>query len=280
MTHIISDSSTLYSIKEADKKGLSIVPLNITIDNKSYKDYEEITSLELLNMIKEHKIPKTSQPSLGEKIDLYNKYCENEEVIDITMASGLSGTYQTALIAKNSCNHSEKVTVIDSFTLCGPHRAIVNKALEMAKLNKSTNEIVEYIEQVKRKEISFLIPTNFEFLVRGGRVNGVSGILGGLLKLMPIMKKEKEGKGLDKFSICRTSLKAGHVIVEEMKKEGVDSSYTFFVTHADNNELAQKMINKLKAEFEGATIETYPLSPSFITQGGPGCVAVQAIKLD
>ncbi len=279
MTHIISDSSTLYPIEEANKIGLSIVPLNITIDNKSYKDYEEITSIELLNLIKEHKVPKTSQPSLGEKIEIYNKYSENDDVIDITMASGLSGTYQTALIAKNSCNQPERVTVIDSFTLCGPHRALVNKALEMAKDNKSKDEIVQYIEQVKRNEISFLIPTNFEFLVRGGRANGVSGILGGLLKLMPIMKKGKEGKGLDKFSICRTALKASNVIVEEMKKEGVDSSYTFFVTDADNNDLAQKMINKIRAEFEGATIERYPLSPSFITQGGPGCVAVQAIKI-
>ncbi len=279
MVHIISDSSTLYSIKEANEIGLSIVPLNITIDNKSYKDYEEISSYELLNMIKEHKIPKTSQPSLGEKIELYNKYCEKDKVIDIAMSSGLSGTYQTALIAKNSCTNPDNVTVIDSFTLCGPHRELVNKALEMAKEGKNSDEIIKYIENAKRNEISFLIPTNFEFLVRGGRVNGVSAILGGLLKLMPIMKKADEGKGLDKFSICRTSSKVGHVIVEEMKKEGIDSSYIFYVTHADNENLANKLKTILESEFVGATIKVYPLSPSFITQGGPGCVAVQAIKI-
>ena len=72
MIHIISDSSTLYSIESAKKKGLSIVPLNISVDSQTYRDFEDITSTQLLTMIEEHKVPKTSQPSLGEKIDLYN----------------------------------------------------------------------------------------------------------------------------------------------------------------------------------------------------------------
>ena len=83
MIHIISDSSTLYSIESAKKKGLSIVPLNISVDSQTYRDFEDITSTQLLTMIEEHKIPKTSQPSLGEKIDLYNKLSKDgDEVID------------------------------------------------------------------------------------------------------------------------------------------------------------------------------------------------------
>jgi len=106
MIHIISDSSTLYSIESAKKKGLSIVPLNISVDSQTYRDFEDITSTQLLTMIEEHKIPKTSQPSLGEKIDLYNKLSKDgDEVIDIAMASGLSGTYQTAMMAKDSCDN-------------------------------------------------------------------------------------------------------------------------------------------------------------------------------
>ena len=106
MIHIISDSSTLYSIESAKKKGLSIVPLNISVDSQTYRDFEDITSTQLLTMIEDHKIPKTSQPSLGEKIDLYNELSKDgDEVIDIAMASGLSGTYQTAMMAKNSCDH-------------------------------------------------------------------------------------------------------------------------------------------------------------------------------
>ena len=104
MIKIVADSSTLYTRAEAEKIGLHSVPLNVTIDNKSYQDLEDITSDELIQMINEHKIPRTSQPSLGEKIDIYNELLsEGNEVIDITMAAGLSGTYHTALMAKDQC---------------------------------------------------------------------------------------------------------------------------------------------------------------------------------
>lgn len=278
MISIVSDSSTLYSVEEGKKIGLSIVPLNITVNDKSYRDFEDITDRELLQMIQENKIPRTSQPSLGEKVDIYNTLSQKGEVIDITMASGLSGTYQTALLAKNACDDPDKIHVIDSLTLCGPHRYLVNLALEMAAGNHTVSEIIDCIEEKKKHEISFLIPIDFEFLVRGGRLNGMAGVLGGLLKLMAVMKKGENGKGLDKFSVCRTSLKVAHDIIEEMKREGVDSTYEFFITHADNLKLAKKLKEKLLDTFPEAIIHVYPLSPSFITQGGPGCVAVQAIQ--
>lgn len=255
------------------------MPLNITVDDQSYKDFEDITDHQLLKMIEEKKVPRTSQPSLGEKIDIYNELLKKSEVIDITMASGLSGTYQTALLAKNACDDPERVTVIDSMTLCGPHRALVDLALEMSAMGKSAAEITQQIENMKRHEISFLIPIDFEFLVRGGRLNGMAGVLGGLLKLMAVMKKGEEGRGLDKFAVCRTTRKVGHDITEEMKREGIDNSYTFYISHAANELLALKMKEKIAEEFPDATIHIYPLSPSFITQGGPGCVAIQAIKL-
>lgn len=278
MISIVSDTSTLYSIEEGKQIGLSIAPLNITIDDTSYRDYEDIDEHKLYAFIDEHKIPRTSQPALGEKIDFYNTLSEKGDVIDITMAAGLSGTYQSALLAKQQCNHPEKIHVIDSMTLCGPHRHLVDTALQMAASHKTVDEILEYIEQTRRQEVSYLIPIDFEFLVRGGRLNGMAGVLGGLLKLMAVMKKGEEGKGLDKFSVCRTARKVGNDIVEDMIKEGVDNSYVFFVSHAGNESLASKMKAKLIESFPEATVHIYPLSPSFITQGGPGCVAVQAIK--
>ena len=267
MIHIISDSSTLYSIESAKKKGLSIVPLNITVDSQTYRDFEDITSTQLLTMIEEHKIPKTSQPSLGEKIDLYNELTKDgDEVIDIAMASGLSGTYQTAMIAKNSCDNPDLVHVVDSQTLCGPHRLMVDTALEM-------------IVQSRMQEESYLVPVDFQFLVRGGRIKGLAATLGGALKLIPILKKGDDGMGLDKFGVSRTYKKAVNMVVEDFKNNGFDLNYTFYISHAFNEELAMMFEKKINETFEGAKVVIYPLSPAFITQGGPGCVAVQAIKM-
>lgn len=279
MIHIISDSSTLYSVEQGKEKGIFIVPLNITVEDKSYRDFEDITSTQLLTMIEEHKIPRTSQPSLGEKIDLYNQLGKEAQIIDITMASGLSGTYQTAMMAKESCEHPENVHVIDSQTLCGPHRLMVETALEMAKTGSSAKDIVKMIVASRMQEISFLVPVDFQFLVRGGRIRGMAATLGGALKLIPILKKGKKGVGLDKFGVSRTYKKAVKMIVEDLKKEGIDSKYTFYITHAFNEELALLFEKQIKENFVQAKVRMYPLSPSFITQGGPGCVAVQAIKM-
>ncbi len=279
MIKIVTDSSTLYSVKEAEQIGLYSVPLNISIDSKSYQDLEEITDEDLYHMIDEHKIPRTSQPSLGEKIDLYNKLSEENEVIDITMASGLSGTYQTALIAQSSCNHPDKVYVIDSMTLCGPHRHLVDTALEMASKGFSVNDILHMVEESRKTDVSYLLPVDFNYLVRGGRIKGVAAKIGGLLKIIPVLKKGENGVGLEKHSISKTLKRAINSVIDDLKECNVDNSYYFYVTHAKNSELANTFVEKIKDTFNAEHIFVYPLSPSFITQGGPGCVAVQAIKI-
>ncbi len=279
MVTIISDSSTLYSVSGGKEKGVHIVPLNITIGNSSYRDFEDITSTQLLKRIENHEIPRTSQPSLGEKIELYNAFAKDGEVIDITMASGLSGTYDTALMAKESCDYSENVHVIDSMTLCGPHRLIVDTALEMAKNGLSAKEIVRMIVKSRLNEVSYLVPVDFQFLVRGGRIRGVAATLGGALKLIPILKKGKDGCGLDKLSVGRTHKKVIDVIIADLIKSGANSNYTFYISHAFNEALALRFEKQIKMTFENAKVIIYPLSPSFITQGGPGCVAIQAIQI-
>lgn len=280
MIKIVADSSTLYTRTEAEIIGLHSVPLNVSIDNKSYQDLEDITSDELIQIINEHKIPRTSQPSLGEKIDIYNELLsDGNEVIDITMAAGLSGTYHTALMAKDQCIDSNRVHVIDSMTLCGPHRYLVDTALEMVKNGSTVQEILAMIEKARQTDISFLLPVDFDFLVRGGRIRGVAAKIGGLLKIIPVLIKGEEGNGLNKFSISRTLKKAVDSVVTELKERNIDSTYHIYVTHAKNNDLANRFVEKIKEKIENANITVYPLSPSFITQGGPGCVAIQAIKI-
>ena len=74
MVRIISDSSTLYSIEEGRKNGIDIVPLSVTIDGNTYKENEEIDSEKFVQIIKKGNLPVSSQPAVGEVIELYNKY--------------------------------------------------------------------------------------------------------------------------------------------------------------------------------------------------------------
>ena len=170
MVKIVTDSSTLYSSEQGREKGINVVSLHVSVGGKSYKDLDELTGMGLIELINEGLIPQSSQPSIGEKIETYNKLAKDDEVIDITMAGGLSGTYNSALTAKETCDYPSKVHVIDSYTLCGPHRLIVDTAKKMADEGKSVDDILKMVEFARDHEHSYLVPIDFDFLERGGRV--------------------------------------------------------------------------------------------------------------
>lgn len=145
MVKIISDTCTLYDPEKAKAIGLDVTPLYVNVNDKSYREYVDITSDELLKMIEEGAIPQSSQPSIGEKVKMYEEY--DGEIIDITIAQGLSGTYDSALIAKESVSDPGRITVINSMTLCGPQKALVDEALKMARDGRSKDEIVTMLDE-------------------------------------------------------------------------------------------------------------------------------------
>lgn len=279
MVKIISDSSTLYSQEEAKNLGLHLCNLSVIVDGKSYKEFEELSSEELIEKINAGSIPSTSQPAVGEKMDLYEELGKDHEVIDISMAAGLSGTYDSALMAREGCDYKDNITVFNTRTLCGPHREMVDKALQMASAGKTRAEIVTMLEKSSSTESSFLIPFDFDFLKRGGRVSKAAAGLGGLLKLVVCMGKSEDGREIVKHSVNRTLKKAVQSMIEALEEKGVDSTYSFYLAHADNLETSEAIHKLLEKHYGPIHMTYYPLSPAFITQGGPKCIALQVIKV-
>ena len=274
MVQIISDSSTLYSIDEAKEIGLVTCPLNVSIKNQTYREYEDIDSKTFISLINEGNVPMTSQPSIGEKVEAYEKFAKDTEIIDLAMADGLSGTYNSALCAKDMVENAEKIHVINTKTLCAPHRYIVNHALEFAKAGLSAKEILDKIQIACDNGGSFLIPCDFSFLKRGGRINSVAATIGSLIKIVPLMVLSDDGKVILKHSVQKTNRKACDKIIEYLKEKQVDDNYYVAISHADNLDLATK-IHDYIAKALNIEIDIFDLSPAFIAQGGPGCVAIQ-----
>lgn len=278
MIKIITDSASQLSRKQAKDIGVEITPLIVNINQKSYKDYDDINDYQLIQMINEGGIPSSSQPSIGEKTDLYNQCLkEGYEIIDITLADGLSGTYQSALIAKDSCDDPSKVTIFNSRTLCVPQYVLVHKASQMAKNNASKEEILAMLEASCSTALNFMIPIDFNFLLRGGRTSNASAFLGGLLKLIPIVKGNETCTHLEKFAICRTYKKAFTQIFDNFDQHGFNEDYTICLAHAMNEELLEKLLASVRKRYPKNKVISLPLAPSLITQGGPGCIAIQAI---
>ena len=128
MVRIISDTSTLYSTAQAEEAGFHVSPLSVTIAGKSYREFDEISAEEFVAIIREGHMPTSSQPANGEVEALYDSYA-GEEIVNVAMAAGLSGTYNSAVAAAELCEHGDKITVVNTRTLCGPHRYLVEQAV-------------------------------------------------------------------------------------------------------------------------------------------------------
>ena len=277
MIKIISDSSTLYSVKEANKNDIDISTLTVTINDKTYKEYEEITTPELIDIIKEGHMPISSQPAVGEVVEVYNKY-KDYEIINISMADGLSGTYSSACMAKDLAENPENIEVINSRTLCGPQRYLLDLAAKLVELGESKETIIEEINKLIDSSKSFLIPKDFDYLIRGGRVSSLVGKIGGAIKLVPVMTLSEDSTKVIKFTTKRTFSKAIDVICEEFLKCGADSNYKIYICHADSLELSEAARNAIIEKIKNADVEIKMLSPVFTTHAGPGGIAIQMIK--
>jgi len=276
MVQIITDSSTLFTADEAREMGIEVLPLCVNIGDLEGRDLQ-IDMADFYDRIEKGGIPKSSQPPIGEVMDAYEKY-PDAEIINIAMADGLSGTYQTACGAREMVDNKDNITVINTKTLCGPHRYMVKKALQMKNAGKTAKEIVEWLEHVKERQESFLIPQDFAFLRRGGRLTPMAATFASTLKLKPIMTQVEEGRRLDKYAIKRNMKQAVGAVIERLQKRGVDAKHIIYVSHANALEDAKKVIEQLKEHFIEVEIEMLELGAAFVTQGGPKCIAIQYIE--
>ena len=276
MVHIVSDTSTLYSTAQAEAAGFTVAPLSVTIAGKNYREFDEISSEEFVEIILQGHMPTSSQPAIGEVEDMYNKF-PGEEIINVTMALGLSGTYTSAVAAAQMCDHADKISVINTRTLCGPHRYLVERAVAWAQEGHTREEILAELNTLMDTAKSFLVPADFDYLRRGGRLSPLVSYVGKAANLTPIMTQTDNGERLTAAGIRRGFPHAVKQIVKELEKAGVGRGWRVYISHAGALDKAELALKELKAAMPEAVYEIWPLSPAFITQGGPGCMAVQYI---
>ncbi len=276
MIQIITDSSSLYTPSEARQAGFESVPLCVSIGDSHERDLL-LDMEEYYRKIEQGLLPTSSQPPLGDVIEAFEAYA-GSSIINISMADGLSGTYQTACGAREMVKNKDQITVFNSRTLCGPHRYMVTQAQKMKEDGCSFQEILDWLERAARNTESFLIPQDFSFLKRGGRLTPLAAATGIVLKLKPIMKLTEDGTRLDKFGVKRTMISAAQSIIDYLREKELGSQHILYISHANALEDAQKMKVLFEQAFPGLEVVILELSAVFVAQGGPRCVAIQYIK--
>lgn len=191
---IVTDSTsdlTPEFIKDLD---IEIVPLKIKLDgNNYYRENVDITKRQFWKKILvEGQLPKTSQPSPAEFKSMYEKLFAKgyKKIISIHISGKLSGTQQAARVAKGMTDRGDDIIIIDSKTATFALGYLVTEAAKLAKQRKPLIEIIENIEDTKESMRVYFVVKDLEFLQKGGRIGRTSAVLGGILKLKPVLKLE------------------------------------------------------------------------------------------
>ena len=277
MIRIVSDTSTMYSTLQAKEAGFYVSPLSVTIAGKSYREFDEMDSKTFVDLVRQGNMPSSSQPSIGDVMELYEQF-PDDEIINIAMADGLSGTYASASSAAESSENRERITVLNTRTLCGPHRYLVEQAAKMAQNGAEKEEILSWLQKRIDSAKSYLMPNDFDFLRRGGRLSPLVSYVGKTIKLAPVMTQSDDGCKLTAAGIKRSFKQAIQFVAESLVRKGVGKGWRVYITHADAPELAEQAVEIVKKAIPDASYEVLLLSPAFITQGGPNCVAVQVVE--
>lgn len=260
--NIITDSSSDFSLKEAEELGITLIPLTLNIDGKDYKDGVDISKEEFYDLlINQHKMPKTAQPSIKVFEEIFKKAKENNEIaLVIPIGKSFSGTYNNALIAKEIIDYKH-IYIIDSCTTIGGLQILVKHALKLIDEGKDIADIVDSLNLLKTKIVMIAIMNTLDYLVKGGRLSTAKGLIGNLLNLKPMITFTYDGS----ISILNKSfgnLRANIQMIKHIKENPIDDSYPICYYYSYNKANLETFIDKLKRENlfkEGKTINLSPV---------------------
>ena len=276
MMQIVTDSASLYSPEDGNKLGFTVIPACAIMNGNVYRDFVDIDSDEFLKLIHEGGIPTSSQPAIGEVMETLKD--RGEEILFLSIGDGLSGAYENAVGVKNSIEDNEYIHIVDTKTLAGPQRYFVKKAMKLREEGVTIEKIKKDLEKCIETSVSFVIPVDFNFLKRSGRLTPIAAKIGGLIKLVPVMTQTEDKRKIAPFVIKRSTKKAVEAIINHLKSLGVDENYIISIGHGGADEKANDILQQMKQHFANTMIEILKLSPALITHGGPGCITIQAVR--
>ena len=273
---IITDTASLFSPAEGRVAGITVVPACVINGEQVHRDYEDISAEKFLEMLADGAVPTSSQPAIGDLLDVFEE--TKEETLALFIGDGLSGGYQNAVGAKNSIDDNSHIRIIDTKTLAGAERYLVQKAIHLRNEGMDINSIEQEILRSVETSASFVIPADFDFLKRSGRLTPIAAKIGAMIKIVPVLTQTEDMKKITPFAIKRSWKKATEAILEHLEKLGVNEEFIIYICHGGDLKMAEAVLTQTKEYLPNVETEFMSLSPSMITHGGPGCVLIQAIR--
>ena len=276
MIRILVDSSSDILANDYPEKVCSVIPLKVNFDGEEYFDgvnldrnefYEKLTGSQVF--------PKTSQPSPQAFLEMFEEAKEaGDEVIAVLLSSKISGTYQNALLAKSMADY-EKIYVVDSLSASYGIQFLVNEAFKLIDEGMEAAQIVERIEELKKRIQIYISVETLEYLYRGGRLSKASAAIGELAKVKPIITlKEGEVKVIGK---TLGKLKVMSMMTKMALQDGIDENYPMVMGYTSGMENCDKLAEK-SLSLGIKEDKRIQIGPTIGSHVGPGTFGLIFIK--
>jgi DegV family protein with EDD domain len=273
---IVTDSGADLSFEECQQIGVSMVPLKVEVDGVSYQAGVDIDPVKFYDMMDASPtMPITSTPSIGAFVEVYEKLAEeDDEILSIHISSGLSGTINVARQAAELVKNV-RIHFIDTLTLSAGEAWYVLAAAKMQAANRSMDEIITKLDQMqKATHTQFTLP-DLKYLIAGGRISHLKGLLASLLGIKPVIEVSKvDGKYYDKIK-RRSFQKAIDGIVELVLRNHAEGSRLLAqictAANPEGGEVLKKAMDKL---FQVTWLPVAKLGTALGAHTGRGLVGV------
>jgi len=255
---------------------IHLIRHTITLEGKTYYSGDTIQPEELQQKLMEtDSFPITSQPAAGDVADMYKKLAAKDpEILSIHMSSGLSGTINAAHAGAKMVPEAN-VTIVDTKTLSvvlGWQVAAASRAL---KAGWAKDKIIELVHRIGNASESMYTLNDLKYLIHGGRISHMKGLVASMLRIRPLIGVEKVGGTYVQLGMARTFEKAIKGLVDLVTKHHAPGSALHVqVGHALNPEAVQKLRDQVDALFDCTWMPTGYMSPALAAHTGPSMIGV------
>ena len=279
---IVTDSNSGIKINEGLEKGIYVMPMPFYINEELFYEEIDLTQEMFYEKLTDDSIDiKTSMPMLGDVTDKWDELLtEYDEIVHSPMSSGLSGSYQAAMMLAD--DYDGKVHVVNNQRISVTQKLSVLDAKAMADSGKSGEEIKEYLEATKFDSTIYIMVGTLKYLKKGGRVTPAAAALGTILKIKPVL--QILGEKLDAFAKARTVKQAKQIMIESVKND-IESRFKCLpedchisMAYTGSSEEALEFKAEVQEMFPNHDIIMDPLSLSVSCHIGPGAIALTVTK--
>jgi len=276
---IVTDSLTDITGDLITQLGITVVPLYVRFGEQVYRDRIDITSEDFYRrLVNEAKLPSTTQPTPNDFAEVFQKLAqETDEILVIVVSSKLSGTYQSAIQAKDYLKGKCRVEVVDSLSVAMGEGLIVISAVNAIKNGASLEQAAEMARRAHNRSHLLAYFDTLKYLAKGGRIGKAKEFMGAMLSVKPMLTvRDGEMAPLTRVRSMRAGLDYIYSVVTAFRNkiEGLA------VEHTTNPEDADILVERLDAVFPKARILRSIISPVVGTYSGPNAMAVTILEAE